>query len=178
MACKHYIPICIFFGLAACATKVTDFRKVINNTTFSDVHRNPKVVANEYFEFKNSAFTYTETRKEFEDNYFRKNSYKGIYYIIKDSLYLTVQEALFCDKEVLGMNKIVRPKKGAPAPDPDKCTYSYYDIQLLKSRKLIDRKTIKMPNKYRIVKNTSTTKIIGIGKYKGKVYEAKEPLTY
>ena len=164
-----------FLLLTACTTTKTDYQRVINNSTFSDVHRNPKIVESEYFEFKNNKFTYTEVSKKFADSYFKKQSYRGTYAITQDSLFLIINEALFCDKEVIGINQHPRPKKGEPTPDPDDCSYSYYAIELLRSRKLISSQSIAIPIRYRIVKNAASTKIVALDKEKGKVYEAKEP---
>lgn len=174
----HHRLLLLLFLFTACTTTKTDYRRIINNATFSDVHRNPKVVESEYFEFKNNRFTYTEIRKKFEDSYFKKQSYRGTYAITQDSLYLIISEMLFCDMEVIGMNQHPRPKKGEPAPDPDDCSYSYYSLELLRSRKLINKKSVALPSKYRIVKNAASTKIVALDKAKGKVYEAKEPLIY
>ncbi|MFK7931946.1 MAG: hypothetical protein AB8G22_00460 [Saprospiraceae bacterium] len=174
----NYRLLLLILAFTACATTKTDYRKIVNNSTFSDVHRNPKVVESEYFEFKNNRFTYTEVRKKFSASYFKKESYRGTYAIAKDSLFLIVSEMLYCDKEVLGMNQHPRPKRGEPTRDPDDCSYSFYTLELLRSRSLIDKKSVALPSRFRIVKNASTTKIVALDKAKGKVYEAKEPLIY
>ena len=171
----HRIVLLVFiFG--ACSSSKTHYHRMIHNATFSDVHRNPKVVESEYFEFKNNTFTYTEVRKKFEESYFKKQSYRGSYRISKDSLILVIHQMLFCDMDVIGMNQHPRPKKGGTAPDPDQCSYSYYDIETLRMRKLVEHRSIALPDQYRIVKNANTTKIIALNKIRGRVYEAKVPL--
>lgn len=164
----------LIFFFSNCATnkkEKIDYSRIVRNNTFSDVHRNPKVIGNEYFEFENTTFSYYLVRKPFKDAYFRRLAFEGIFVILDDTVLLTIQKMLYCDKEVIGQN--LPTEKGA---DPDKCTYSYYDIKLLRSKGLIDNHDLKMPTRFQIVKTANSSKIIALNKNKGAIYENKKPL--
>lgn len=179
----HILFLILLFSITSCVTsktEQTDYARLVRNTTFSDVHRNPKVIANEYFEFEHTTFSYSFARKSFEDAYYRRSAYQGIFVILEDTILLTIQKMLFCDKEVIGQNKISKKDKNAEpeAEEGDKCTYSYYDIEVLRAKGLVDKDEFEMPQKFKIVKAPNSTKIVALDRDKGKFYENKKPMTY
>lgn len=154
-----------------------NYYQIIRNHTFSDVHRNPKKIGTEYFEFEKNSFTYSFARKLFDDQYYRRTGYQGIFVIIDDTIILTIKKMLFYDKDVIGYNKPTKNTKNGDEAE-ETSSYSFYDINLLRSKGLIDGHKFEMPTKFRIIKNASSTKIVALNGEKGKIFEAKKPLNY